>query len=154
MLLFSERRPADVNVDQAESLAGAAQKSVIHHSDVFQMKPNRPLLNGQGAIRYLRGPEETRGKDGAVEIVNLGARTGLEQVNSYLDKGAAVVSPIRGHVFALRDPDIASKGETVALTVCGRACKHGYTCEALEVRDGARLDVKPVIADGRWTGEE
>src|SRR5437588_11269005 len=115
-MLFSERRPADVNVDQAESMAGATQRNVIHHSDVFQMKPNRPLLNGQGAIRYLRGPEETRGKDGAVEIVNLGARTGLEQVNSYLDKGAAVVSTIRGHVFTLSDPAIDYTDETGCLT--------------------------------------
>jgi hypothetical protein len=154
VLHFAEGRPGDVNVDQAESLAGPAESSVVYHSDVFEVKPGTVLIDVEGAVRHLRGPEETRREDGGVEVVNLRARTGLEEVNSYLDESAVVAFPVRGHVFALEDPDIAGEDEMITLAIGGRARKHGYTCEAFEVGDGAGLDVESVIADGDWPREE
>jgi hypothetical protein len=59
VLHFSERRPSDVNVDQAESLTGASESEVVYNSDVFQVKPDIILLDAEDAIRDLRGPEET-----------------------------------------------------------------------------------------------
>jgi hypothetical protein len=106
MLHISERRPGDVNVDQAESLTGASESEVVYNSDVFQMKSDTILVDGEGAVWHLRGPEETRRKDGGVEVVQLHreARTGLEKVDSYQDEGAVVASAVRGYVFALEHP--------------------------------------------------
>lgn len=145
----SEMRPGDVNVDQAESLTGAAEGTIIYDADVFQVKSIGILLDGECAIRHLRGPEEARGKDRGVEFVNLGSRTGIEEVNSYLDERTVMMFAVRGHVFTLKHPDIAHEGEAFAIGVCGCARKHGYTCEAFEVRDAAGLDIYAVIADGR-----
>ena len=121
VLFLPERRPGDVNVHQAESLAGAAKKAVIYHSDVFQMKPDGILLERKCAIWHLRGPEEARGKDGGVKLVKLRSRTGIEQVNSYHDEGAAVVLSVRGQILALHDPEIGCYRESVSHGVCGRA---------------------------------
>ena len=110
VLYLSKRRPGDVNVHQAESLAGATKRAVIYHSDVFQMKPDGILLERKCAIWHLRGPEEARGKDGGVKVVKLRSRTGIEEVNSYHDEGAAVVLSVRGHIFALHDPEIGPNG--------------------------------------------
>ena len=118
------------------------------------MKSDTILVDGECAIRHLRGPEEAGGKDSSVEVVNLGSRTGIKEVNSYQDEGAVVMFAVCGHVFALEHPYIAGEIEAVAIGIRGRARKHGYACEAFEVRDGARLDVNPVIADGRWTREK
>ncbi|MGH9711560.1 MAG: hypothetical protein ACRD37_13545, partial [Candidatus Acidiferrales bacterium] len=79
---------------------------------------------------------------------------GLEEVNSYLDESAAVAFPVRGQVFALEDPNIAGEDEMITLAIAGRPRKHGYACEAFEVGDGARLDVKSVVPDGGWAGKK
>jgi hypothetical protein len=154
MLHFAERRPGDVNVDQAESLAGTAESPVIYHPDVFQVKPYSVLIDVESAIRHLGSPEETRREDRRIEVVNLRARTGLEEVNSYLDESAVVAFPVCGHVFALEDPNIAGEDEMIALAIAGRPRKHGYACEAFEVGDGARLDVKSVVSYGGWAGKK
>jgi hypothetical protein len=106
VLHFSERRPGDVNVDKAERLTGPSESEIVYNSDVFQVKSDTILVDGECAIRHLRGPEETRRKDGGVEVVQLHreARTGLEKVDSYQDERAAVMSAVRGHVFALEHP--------------------------------------------------
>lgn len=122
VLFPSERRPGDVNVHQAESLAGATKNAAIYQSDVFQMKPDGIFLERKCAIWHLRGPEEARGKDGSVKVVKLRSRPGIEQVNSYHDEGAAVVLSVRGQILALHDPEIGCNGETVSHAVCGRAC--------------------------------
>jgi hypothetical protein len=60
----------------------------------------------EGTVGKLDGPEEPRLKDAAVVIVNLRARTELEEVNSYLGEGALPPRPLHADVPSLHDPDV------------------------------------------------
>src|SRR5919112_329084 len=69
----------------------------------------------EGTLGKLHGPEEPRLKDAAVVIVNLRARTELEEVNSYQGEGAVPPGPLHADVASLHDPDVGL--EVVGLPV-------------------------------------
>jgi hypothetical protein len=90
------RRPGCVKADGGRVVPRTQEKLSIGHWYVFQVKLSRPVVNCQDAVGNLNHPEQARGADAGVEIVDLmlKARTGLEQINSYFDKGASVGSAI------------------------------------------------------------
>ena len=51
-------------------------------------------------------PEESRQKDAAVVVVNLRARTGLEQVDSYEREGPAPRRTVHADVPPVHDPEV------------------------------------------------
>ena len=57
----------------------------------------------------LDRPEESRQKDAAGIVVNLRARTGLKQVDSYEGEAAVPRGPVDGDVLALHDPHVGLK---------------------------------------------
>ena len=100
----------------------------------------------EGTVGKLDGPEEPRLKDAAVVIVNLRARTELEEVNSYLGEGALPPRPLHADVASLHDPDVGL--EVVRLPVATLRLA-GMVCQgssAIKVGDGARLDVETLRA--------
>ena len=80
--------------------------------------------------------------DPAVVVVNLRARTGLEQVDSYEGEAPAPRLTVHGDVLSLHGPDVGLEVVRVPVTPLRLADVVGHGGGAAEVGDRARLDVE------------
>ena len=76
-------------------------------------------------------------------------RTGVKEVDSYLDERSTRVCTIRRHVFTLIHPNICPGDVIPALVVGGGAAGVRQRRQATEVRDTAWFRIEPVEASGR-----
>jgi hypothetical protein len=90
----------------------------------------------------LDRPEESRQGDAAVIVVNLRARTGLKQVDSYEGEAAVPCGPVNGDVLALHDPKVGLQIVRVPVVPPRLADVVGKRGGAVEVGERARLDVE------------
>ena len=96
----------------------------------------------KGPLGKLDGPEEPGQRDAAVVVVHLRARTGLEQVDSYEGEAAVPRRPVHGDVLAIHDPEVGLQIVRVPVASRRLADVEGQGGGAVEVGDGARLDVE------------
>jgi hypothetical protein len=90
----------------------------------------------------LDRPEESRQKNAASIIVNLRARTGLKQVDSYEGEAAVPRGPVGGDVLALHNPHVSLQIVRVPVVPLRLADVKGHRGGAVEVGECARLDVE------------
>ena len=108
------------------------------------------LAHAEGPMGKLDRPEESRQKNAAGIVVNLRARTGLKQVDSYEGEAAVPRGPVDGDVLALHDPHVSLKIVRVPVTPLRLADVVGHRGGAVEVGERAWLDVEALE---RCTGE-
>jgi hypothetical protein len=85
LLRWAGRFPLDLEADGCRHEEGARELEGVYDRHIlrrYQCASPVPA-HVEGTVGKLDGPEDPRQKDAAVEIVNLRARTELEQVNSY-----------------------------------------------------------------------
>ena len=90
----------------------------------------------------LDRPEESRQGDAAVIVVNLRARTGLKQVNSYEGEATVPRGPVDSDVLALHDPKVGLQIVRVPVAPPRLANVVGERGGAVEVGERAWLDVE------------
>ena len=113
--------------------------------------PHHRLAAGMAHLkrvaRQLDRPEQTRGADAAVEVVDLRARTGLEQVDSYQREGALLTGARLGNVGSVEDADVAFEVVVVAIAAGGRPDGIRLRREPGEIPDRRGINVG-AIEDG------
>src|SRR5918996_1793324 len=134
--------PPDLEADAGRDDIGTQELEAIEHAHVlgFQGRPPPVMADLEGVAGQLHHPEQARSRDAGVEVMDLGGRTGLEQVNSYEGEQAAVPGPILGDIGALHGPEVGLKvvlpavaasggadGERTRGSPCAWACAAGIT---------------------------
>jgi hypothetical protein len=112
---------------------------VVCYHHVLKVELGCPAANGKGAIRNLNDPEEAGRADARVKVVNLVPRTGVKEVNSYFDKGAAVVRTIQRDVLTLVHAYVSLQMVCSASGICCRTCEDCHGDKAAEVGEPIRF---------------
>src|SRR5262249_14615287 len=99
--LVAGSAPRDVEAHMRVEVTGSEEREVVHHGDVTQMELGGPALDAECVIGEASRPEETRRCNATVEVVNLRARTGLEEIDSYESESAFLAMPVGRAELAL-----------------------------------------------------
>lgn len=116
MAYLALRRVGHVKTDRGWNFGSPEQSETVNDGHIHRVKPICPgAILAQGIVGNLNGPEE--GVNGAVEVMYLQPRTGVEEVKSYQHERAAVMRAIDGHILPLKHPQVGEEEVFVPVAV-------------------------------------
>src|SRR5438093_6343911 len=79
------RLPGEAEAHRRGNLHGRGRRHVVHHRHVLRVDGELLAVAARGdpGVRHGDRPDETRGRDAPGEVMDPGAPTGREEINSY-----------------------------------------------------------------------
>src|SRR5262245_33152481 len=147
----TSRLPLDLEAYGCRHRKHVGELERVYDGQVLYLKNCAPTARAyaESPTGKLDRPEESRQKDAAGIVVNLRARTGLKQIDSYEGEAAVLRGPVYGDVLALHNPHVGLKIIRVPIAPPRLADVVGQRGGAVEVGERARLDVETLERSAR-----
>ncbi len=142
---IASRGPPNCNVDQARIRERPECLVGLHQREPLNLQGRRPTLaiDLEARSGYLRSPEKAIWVDAGLHIDDLGSRTGNEEIHSHEGKGTDAFNTVGRYVVTFHGSNVELTVISVAITILGGAGNHRIGLSAVEVADGAGIDIEP-----------
>ena len=135
--------PGDVKTHCSGDLVRPQKRVAIDGGKISHFQGGPPVsAYGQSVGRHGHRPKQACVCNSSAEVVNLGARTGLEQVNSYEGEYSVVLRAAGVTVIPLKGAHVGFHQVALAVVAGHFAHQRGRRREPLEIADGAGIGVQ------------
>ena len=140
--------PLHAEVDKGRRVVRAEELKRVDHRKILHVQDCVPAVDLEidRALADVERPEQSRGQDATVEVVNLRPRTGVEQVDSNQGERTAMDRPV-DDVLPIEGADIRFEVVRPAVACAGAADMESHGGRSIEVGDGGRFVIEALKRD-------